>query len=65
MPSHDAGSGHLMDVPARDYCMGDVGEDREEELVDYSSSLECEAPKHELQAGVNVVEEEGTGSDEV
>ena len=65
LPSHDAGSGHLMDVPARNDCMGEVGEGREEELVDYGSSPECEAPVHELQAGVDVVEEEGTGSDEV
>ena len=34
LPSHDTGSGHLMDVPARDDCMGEVGEGREEELVD-------------------------------
>ena len=65
LPSHNAGSGHLMDVPARDDCMGEVGEGREEELVDYGSSPECEAPKHELQAEVDVVEEEGTSSDEV
>ena len=65
LPSHDAGSGHLMDVPARDGCMGEVGEGREEELVDYGSSPECEAQEHELQAGVDVVEEEGSGSDEV
>ena len=65
LPSHDAGSGHLMDVLARDDCMGEVGEGREEELVDYGSSPEYEAPEHELQAGVDVVEEEGTGSDEV
>ena len=65
LPSHDVGSGHLMDVPARDDCMEEVGEGREEELVDYGSSPECEAPEHELQAGVDVVEEEGTGSDEV
>ena len=65
LPSHDAGSGHLMDVPARDDCMGEVGEGREEELVDYGSSPECEAPEHDLQAGVDVVEEEGSGSDEV
>ena len=65
MPSHDVGSGHLMDVPARDDCMGEVGEGREEELVDYGSSPECEAIEHELEAEANVVEEEGTGSDEV
>ena len=65
LPSHDVGSGHLMDVPARDGCMGEVGEGREEELVDYGSSPECEAQEHELQAGVDVVEEEGSGSDEV
>ena len=65
LPSHDAGSGHLMDVPVRDDCMGEVGEGREEELVDYGSSPECEAPEHELEAEVNVVEEEGTGNDEV
>ena len=65
LPSHDAGSRHLMDVPARDGCMGEVGEGREEELVDYGSSRECEAQEHELQARVNVVEEEGSGSDEV
>ena len=63
LPSHDVGSGHLMDVPARDDCMGEVGEGREEELVDYSSSPECEALEHELQAGVDVIKEEGTGSD--
>ena len=45
--------------------MGDVGEGREEELVDYGSSPECEALEHVLQIGVDVVEEEGTGSDEV
>ena len=65
LPSHDVGSGHLMDVHVRDDCMGEVGEGREEELVDYGSSPECEAPEHELQAGVDVVDEEGTGSDEV
>ena len=65
LPSHDAGSGHLMDVPTRNDCMGEVGEGREEELVDYGSSPECEALEHELQSGVDVVEEEGTGSDEV
>ena len=65
LPSHNAGSGHLMDVPARDDCMGEVGEGREEELVDYGSSPECEAPEHELEVEVDVVEEEGTGSDEV
>ena len=54
-----------MDVPARDDCMGEVGEGREEELVDYGSSPKCEAPEHELEAEVDVVEEEGTGSDEV
>ena len=65
LPSHDVGSGHLMDVPARDDCMGEVDEGREEELVDYGSSPECEALEHELEAEVDVVEEEGTGSDEV
>ena len=65
MPSHDTGSGHLMDVPARDDCMREVGEGREEELVDYGSSHEYEAPEHELEARVDVVEEEGIGSDEV
>ena len=65
LPFHDAGSGHLMDVPARDNCMGEVGEGKEEELVDYGSSPKCKAPKHELQVGVDVVEEESTGSDEV
>ena len=65
LPFHDGGSGHLMDVTAHDDCMGEVGEGRDEELVDYGSSPECKAPEHELQAGVDVVEEEGTGSDEV
>ena len=65
LPSHGARSGHVMDVPKRDDCMGEVGEGREEELVDYGSSPECEALEHELQAGVDVVEEESTGSDEV
>ena len=59
-----------MDVPAHNDCVGEVGEGREEELVDYASSPECEAPEgapvcHELQAEADVVEEEGTGSDEV
>ena len=54
-----------MDVPARDDCMGEVGEGKEEDLVDYGSSPECEAPEHELEAEVDVVEEEGTGSDKV
>ena len=65
LPSHDARSGHLMDVLVRDDCMEEVGEGREEKLVDYGSSPECEAPEHELQAEVDVVEEEGTGSNEV
>ena len=70
LPSHDVGSGHLMDVSVRDDCVGEVGEGREEELVDYGSSPECEAPegapvRHELEAEVDVVEEEGTGNDEV
>ena len=54
----------------RDDCVGEVNEEREEELVDYGSSPECEAPYgapvcHEPQAEVHVVEEEGTGSNEV
>ena len=70
LPWHDAGSGHLMDVPMRDDCVGEVDEGREEELVDYGSSPECEAPEGapvclQLQMGVDVVEQEGTGSDEV
>ena len=66
LPFQDARSGQiLMDVPARDDCMGEVDEGREEDLVDYGSSPECEAPEHELEAEVDVVEEEGTGSDEV
>ena len=65
LPSHDTRSGHLMDVPVRDGCMGEVGEGREEELVDYGSSPEYEAQEHELQAGVDAVKEEGSGSDEV
>ena len=65
LPSHDARSRHLMDVPTRDDCMEEVGEGREEELVDYGSSPKCEAPEHELEAEVDVIEEEGTGSDEV
>ena len=40
LPSHDAG--------LRDDCMWEVGEGREEELVDYGSSPKCEAPEHEL-----------------
>ena len=43
LQSLDAGSGHLMDVPALDDCVGEVGEGKEEELVDYGSSPECEA----------------------
>ena len=70
LPFHDAGSGHLVDVPGRDDCVGEVGEGKEEELVDYGSSLECEAPeggfvRPELQAEVHVVEQEGTDSNEV
>ena len=70
LPSHDVGSGHLMDVSAPDDCLGEVDEGREEELVDYGSTPEFEAPEgapthHEVQAEVDVVEEEGTGSDEV
>ena len=70
LPFHDVGSGHLDDVLVRDDCMEEVGEGREEELVDYGSSPECEAPegglvRPQLQAKVDVVEEEGTGSDEV
>ena len=70
LPLHDVGSGHLMDVPTRDDCVGEVGEGREEELVDYGSSPECEAPEgapvhHELQAEVDVVEQEGTDNDAV
>ena len=65
LPSHNTGSGHLMDVLAGNDCMGEVGEGREEELVDYGSSPECEALEHELQAGVDVVKEEGTGNDEI
>ena len=47
-----------------------MGEGREEELVDYGSSPECEAlegapVRYELQAEVDVVEDEGTSSDEV
>ena len=62
LPSHDVGSGHLMDVSARDDCMGEVGEGKEE-MVDYGSSPECEAPedapvRHELEAEVDAVEEE-------
>ena len=70
LPLHDAGSGHLMDVPTHNDCVEEVGEGRKEELVDYGSSPECEAlegapVRHELQAEVDVVEQEGTGSDEV
>ena len=59
-----------MDVSMHDDCVGEVGEGKEEELVDYGSSPECEAledapVRHELQAEVDVVEEEGTNSDEV
>ena len=59
-----------MDVPARDDCVGEVGEGREEELGDYGSSPECEALeggpiRPQLQAEVDVVEEEGTSNDEV
>ena len=69
-PFHDAASGHLVEVPGRDDYVGEVGEGREEELVDYGSSPECEAPesgplRHELQADVHVVQQEGSGSDEV
>ena len=70
LPFHNAGSGHLVDVSGRDDCVGEVGEGREEELVDYDSSPECEAPEGgpicpQLQAEVDVVEQEGTGSDAV
>ena len=70
LPSHNARSGHLMDVPARDDCVGEVGEGRDEGLVDYGSSPECEAlesgpVRPQLQVEVDVVEEEGTSSDEV
>ena len=70
LPSHDAGSGHLMNVLAHDDCVEEVGEGKEEELVDYGSFPECEAPKGgfvrpQLQAEVDVVEEEGTSSNEV
>ena len=70
MPFHDAGSGHLVEVPRRNDCVGEVGEGREEELVDYGSSPECEAledvpVRPQLQAEVDVVEEEGTGNNEV
>ena len=69
-PLHDAGSGHLIDVPARDDCVGEVGEGREEILVDYGSFPECKAldyapVRHELQAEVDIIKKEGTGSDEV
>ena len=70
LPLHDAGSRHLMDVRAHDDCVGEVGEGREKELVDYGSFPECEAREgvlvcHGLQAEADVIEEEGTGSDEV
>ena len=65
LPSHDIGSGHLMDVPMRNDCMEEVGEGREEELVDYGSSPECDALEHELEAEVDVIKEEGTGSNKV
>ena len=66
LPFQDARSGQiLMDVLACDDCMGEVGEGREEDLMDYGSSPECEAPEHELEAEVDVIKEEGTGSDEV
>ena len=54
-----------MDVPTCDDCMGEVGKGREEDLVDYGSFPENEASEHELEAEVDVVEEEGTGNDEV
>ena len=70
LPFHDVGSGHLVEVPGRDDCVGEVDEGREEELVDYGSSPQCEAPeggpvRPQLQAEVDVVKQEGTGSDEV
>ena len=70
LPSIDARSRHLVDVPTHDECVGEVGEGREEELVDYGSSSECKAPegapvRPQLHTEVDVIEEEGTGSDEV
>ena len=70
LPFHDAGSGHLVEVPGHDDCVGEVGEGREEELVDYGSSPECEAPeggpvRRQLQAEVHVVQQEDIDSDEV
>ena len=69
LPFHDAGSGHLVEVPGRIDCVGEVGKGMEE-LVDYGSSPESEALEGgpvcpELQAKIHVVEQEGTDSDEV
>ena len=70
MPFHDVGSGHLVEVPGRNDCVGEVGEGKEEELVDYGFSLECKALeggpiRPQLQTEVHVVQQEGTSSDEV
>ena len=51
-------------------CEGEVGEGKGEEHMDYSSSLEWEAPeggpvRPQLWSEVHVVQHDGTGNDEV
>ena len=70
MPFHDARLGLLVEVPRRDDCERGVGEGKEEEALDYSSTPEWEAPKGgpvrpRLQSEVHVVQHDSIGSDEV
>ena len=67
---HDARSGLLVEVPGCNDCEGGVGEGRGEEVLDYDSTLEWEAPeggpeRPQLELEVHVVQHDDTGSDEV
>ena len=64
------GSGLLVEVPGHKDCKGGVGEGREEEALDYSSTPEWEAPeggpiRPQLRSEVHVIQYDGIGSDEV
>ena len=70
MSLHDIGLGPLVGVPEGKDCEGEVGEGKREEQLDYSFSLEWEAPEGgpvcpQLQLEVHVFQHNDTGSDEV
>ena len=70
LPFHDVGLGLLVEVSGPDDCKEEVDEGREEEALDYGSTLEWEAPEGgpvspQLRSEVHVVQHDSIGSDEV